>query len=105
MKAVVVLVLLAFTAQAAEPDAGTILDVERARVVLPSGQAVEVGSGCYLDERACVAAGRRAAGETAENKALKDAVPTVSVVTIALLVGVAVGFAGGAAVAIWVAHR
>ena len=101
MKAGAFLVLVSLIAQAGEPDAGTILDVERAVVTVPGGSVVEVGSGCYLDERACVAAGKRAAGDDAEKKALRDAVPTVPTVGLVLLTGLAVGFAAGAAVVIW----
>lgn len=100
MRPLALALLLALPASA--QDAGTVLDVERAVVTVPGGDVVTVGSGCYLDERACVQAGKRAAGDDAEKKALKDAVPSVSAVALALGAGLVVGLAVGAAVATWV---
>jgi hypothetical protein len=103
VKPVALVLLLALPAQA--QDAGTVLDVERATVTTPTGSTVEVGSGCYLDERACVAAGKRAAGDDAEKQALKDAVPSIPTVGIVLIAGLVCGLAVGAAVATWAARR
>lgn len=88
MRRALLLCLLAFQAQAQQRD---LLDVSRATVVTVPGETLEVGPGCYLSEKACVAVGKAVAADSAEDKALRDAVPSAPTVLVAGSIGVVVG--------------
>jgi hypothetical protein len=73
--------MLALVAMLLAQDGGLprALVLAPSSVMLPDGGALEVpGGSCWLRADTCVEAGQRAAGQTAENAALRAAVPAWS---------------------------
>lgn len=91
-RATFLFLLLSLSAHAQQRD---LVDVSSATIVTVPGDTVEVGPGCYLSEKACVAVGKAVAADSAEDKALRDAVPTTPVVAVVGVGGVLVGLVLG----------
>ncbi len=101
MRAAALVLLLAFAARAEEPPR-VVVQVRDGYVRKLDGETLQIRGGAWLDGPTLMATGKEVAALRAENSSLREApVAPPSSLAVAVLVGVAVGLAGGVAMTLW----